>query len=60
MPDSTPEPRWLDETEKHAWLALARLLVRMPALLSAQLQQVSSMTHFEYTVLSWICVAEVV
>ena len=58
MPDSTPEPRWLDETEKHAWLALARLLVRMPALLSAQLQQDSSMTHFEYTVLSCLSEAE--
>lgn len=52
----TPEPRWLDEDEQHAWLSLARLLVRLPALLSAQLQHDSSMTHFEYTVLS--CLSE--
>ncbi|MGJ6979721.1 MarR family winged helix-turn-helix transcriptional regulator [Aestuariimicrobium soli] len=54
--EPTPEPRWLDENEQHAWLPLARMLVRLPALLSAQLQRDSGMTHFEYTVLS--CLSE--
>ncbi|WP_022908731.1 MarR family winged helix-turn-helix transcriptional regulator [Aestuariimicrobium kwangyangense] len=55
--DDTPdEPRWLDADEQRAWLALARLLVRLPALLSAQLQHDSDLTHFEYTVLT--CLSE--
>jgi DNA-binding MarR family transcriptional regulator len=54
--DNPDEPRWLDADEQRAWLALARLLVRLPALLSAQLQHDSDLTHFEYTVLT--CLSE--
>lgn len=50
-PDGT-EPRWLDAEEHEAWMALARLVVRLPAALDRQLQRDSGLTHFEYQVLA--------
>jgi len=49
MPD---EPRWLDADERESWLALARLLVRLPAALDAQLRRDAGLTHFEYQVMA--------
>ena len=46
------EPRWLDETEQHAWRQLAALLLRLPAALEQQLQRDAGMTHFEYWVVA--------
>lgn len=46
------EPRWLTAKEQEAWLAIARLMVRLPARLSGQLQRDADITHFEYMVLS--------
>jgi DNA-binding MarR family transcriptional regulator len=45
------EPRWLDDEEKQAWLALASVLIRLPSALDAQLQRDSGISHFEYQVL---------
>lgn len=45
-------PRWLDDEEMASWLALAGVLVRLPAALDAQLQRDAGMTHFEYVVLA--------
>jgi DNA-binding MarR family transcriptional regulator len=44
--------RWLDAREQHAWLALAHLMMRLPAALETQLQRDSGLSHFEYLVLA--------
>jgi DNA-binding MarR family transcriptional regulator len=46
------EPRWLDAEERAAWLALAGMFVRLPAVLDAQLQRDAGISHFEYQVLA--------
>jgi DNA-binding MarR family transcriptional regulator len=50
--EGTREPRWLDEEQKQAWLALVGLLLRLPAALDAQLQRDAGISHFEYQVLA--------
>lgn len=52
------EPDWLDEDEMQAWMALVRLLVRLPSALDAQLRRDASITHFEYQVLAQLSMAE--
>jgi DNA-binding MarR family transcriptional regulator len=44
-------PRWLDETEREAWLRLIGVIIRLPAALDSQLQRDAGLSHFEYTVL---------
>lgn len=46
------EPRWLDADERESWLQLARLLIRLPAALDAQLRRDAGLTHFGYQVLA--------
>lgn len=46
------EPCWLDERERQIWVALASLLIRIPAALHAQLQWDSGVSFFEYQVLA--------
>ena len=46
------EPRWLDPDERESWLQLARLLVRLPAALDAQLRRDADLTHFDYQVMA--------
>ncbi len=41
-----------------AWLALASLLVKLPAALDAQLQRDAGVSHFEYTVMAMLSQAE--
>ena len=50
--DAPQEPRWLDTEERSAWVALARMLVRLPAALDAQLRRDAGISHFEYQVLA--------
>src|SRR3984893_4017892 len=50
--DAPQEPRWLDVEEMQAWLALASVLVRLPAALDAQLHRDAGISHFEYQVLA--------
>jgi DNA-binding MarR family transcriptional regulator len=50
--DTSPEPRWLDEDERQAWLALSSVLFRLPSALDAQLQRDAGISHFEYGVLA--------
>ena len=45
-------PRWLDDEEQQAWIALASMFIRLPAALDAQLQRDAGISHFEYLVLS--------
>jgi DNA-binding MarR family transcriptional regulator len=49
MPD---EPRWLQNWERDAWLALASLIFKLPSALDAQLLRDSNLTLFDYFVLS--------
>lgn len=46
------EPEWLSEDETRAWLALAAVMLTLPAALDAQLQRDSEMTFYEYVVLA--------
>jgi DNA-binding MarR family transcriptional regulator len=48
------EPHWLDEAETAAWVALAGMLVALPAALDAQLRRDAGIGHLEYQVLSWL------
>jgi DNA-binding MarR family transcriptional regulator len=48
----TLRPRWLDQEEQQAWVALVSVLMRLPAALDAQLQRDAGISHFEYAVLS--------
>jgi DNA-binding MarR family transcriptional regulator len=50
--DASGGPRWLDDEEQQTWIALASVLMRLPAALDAQLQRDAGVTHFEYMVLS--------
>lgn len=47
-------PRWLTDEEMQTWLALARVLVRLPAALDDQLQRDAGISHFEYQVLAML------
>ncbi|MEU1272657.1 MarR family transcriptional regulator [Streptomyces sp. NPDC005799] len=44
-------PRWLDEEERHAWLALVGVMRRLEQALDAQLRE-EGLTHFEYGVMA--------
>ena len=48
------ETRWLNADEMQSWLALARLLIRLPNALDAQLQRDAGLSHFEYQVLAML------
>jgi DNA-binding MarR family transcriptional regulator len=48
------EPVWLDQEEAHAWVALAGMLIELPAALDAQLQRDAGISHFEYQVLAML------
>ena len=50
--DAPQEPRWLDAEEMQAWLALTRVLIRLPAALDAQLHRDAGISHFDYQVLA--------
>ena len=53
-----PEPRWLTTQETDAWLAIATIAMQLPRVLDAQLQRDSGIGFFEYSVLSWLSMAE--
>ncbi|MDH6677030.1 DNA-binding MarR family transcriptional regulator [Rhodococcus sp. LBL1] len=56
--DAAEEPRWLDDEENDAWIALESVLMRLPSALDAQLQRDSGMSHFEYQVLSGLSMVD--
>ena len=45
-------PKWLDEQERRAWLALITVVTMLPSALDAQLARESDINHFEYTVMA--------
>jgi DNA-binding MarR family transcriptional regulator len=46
------EPRWLNQGDREAWVAFARMLIWLPAALDDQLQRESGLSHFEYGILA--------
>jgi DNA-binding MarR family transcriptional regulator len=48
----TPEPRWLDDEELLAWLALVSVLFSLPGVLDAELRCDAGLTLYEYLVLA--------
>lgn len=48
------EVRWLTPQERAAWLGLNAVLLKLPALLDAQLQRDVGLTYFEYMVLAML------
>ncbi|MDH6280260.1 MarR family winged helix-turn-helix transcriptional regulator [Prescottella agglutinans] len=56
--DAAEEPRWLDDEENDAWIALESVLMRLPSALDAQLQRDAGMSHFEYQVLSGLSMVD--
>jgi DNA-binding MarR family transcriptional regulator len=49
---STEEPRWLEPEEQATWLAMIKMLTRLPAALDADLQHHAGLSFFEYQVLA--------
>lgn len=49
---TTSEPVWLTDTQQAAWRSFVAIVTRLPAALDTQLQRDSSLTHFDYFVLS--------
>ncbi|GIF14043.1 MarR family winged helix-turn-helix transcriptional regulator [Actinoplanes teichomyceticus] len=49
---STEEPRWLDAEEQATWLAMIKMLTRLPAALDADLHHSAGVSFFEYQVLA--------
>lgn len=43
---------WLSDEQQRAWRPFVALLLRLPAVLDAQLQRDAGLTHFDYLVLS--------
>lgn len=46
------EPRWLDDEQMQAWLALVKVITRLPIELDRQLQADADISHFEYLVMA--------
>ena len=52
------EPRWLNEEERSAWLAVLAITTLLPGALEAPLQQAAKLSLFEYNVLAMLSEAE--
>ncbi|RXS73185.1 MarR family transcriptional regulator [Streptomyces sp. TM32] len=55
--ENPQEPRWLDDEEDQAWIALVSVLMRLPAALDSQLQRDAGVSHFEYQVMAGLSLA---
>ncbi|HEX4789386.1 MAG TPA: MarR family transcriptional regulator [Actinospica sp.] len=58
MTPPDPEPPWLGEGDRETWIALARMLIRLPTALDNQLQRDSGLSHFEYGILAALSEAD--
>ncbi|MEV8180658.1 MarR family transcriptional regulator [Specibacter sp. NPDC078692] len=52
------EPRWLNDEERSAWLAVLAITTLLPGALEAPLQQAAKLSLFEYNVLAMLSEAE--
>lgn len=48
----TPEPRWLSDDERTAWLALVGLMIQLPAALDQRLKKAAGLGLVDYHVLA--------
>src|SRR5579885_1758309 len=48
------DTRWLDESERAAWLRLVAVVELLPGALDTQLRRDSQLTHFDYFVLAML------
>ena len=48
------ETKWLDSTEREAWLRLVAVVELLPGVLDGQLRSSAGLTHFEYFVLAML------
>src|SRR5664279_3466456 len=53
-----PGPQWLTRQETDAWLGVATIALQLPGVLDAQLQRDAGIGFYEYSVLSWLSMAE--
>jgi DNA-binding MarR family transcriptional regulator len=54
MVEQLPEPRWLDDEEMGAWLALNGVILLLPGALDSQMQRDNGITMFEYLVMAML------
>jgi DNA-binding MarR family transcriptional regulator len=54
MTERCPEPRWLDDEEMGAWLALNGVILLLPGALDSQMQRDNGITMFEYLVMAML------
>ena len=54
MTDHPVEPRWLDDEEMRAWLALNGVILLLPGTLDSQMQRDNGITMFEYLVMAML------
>lgn len=52
------DPRWLDDDEREAWIALLKVTTWLPQRLEAQLQRDAGLSLPEWHVLSWLSMEE--
>lgn len=52
------DPRWLDDDEREAWIALMKVTTWLPQRLDAQLRRDAGVSLAEWHVLSWLSMSE--
>jgi len=52
--ENPAEPRWLDDDEMRAWLALNGVILLLPGTLDSQMQRDNGITMFEYLVMAML------
>ena len=58
MTTPVPEPRWLNEDDRDAWIPFVSMLWWLPAAIDDQLQRDSGLSHFEYGILAALSAAD--
>jgi DNA-binding MarR family transcriptional regulator len=53
-----PEPRWLNEDDREAWVPFVSMLWWLPTAIDDQLQRDSGLSHFEYSILAALSAAD--
>jgi DNA-binding MarR family transcriptional regulator len=53
-----PEPRWLNEGDREAWVPFVSMLWWLPTAIDDQLQRDSGLSHFEYSILAALSAAD--
>jgi DNA-binding MarR family transcriptional regulator len=53
-----PEPRWLNEDDREAWIPFVSMLWWLPTAIDDQLQRDSGLSHFEYSILAALSAAD--